>query len=107
LLTLVARRHPRADGEVLPRDLDLGRWVGMQVQIPPRVRISPALGPYNDIGLTRRAIKLGRRALRAGAPPDRGEQQAGHEAGDAGDGRIKRLCRKFSPEGFLAMLLPT
>src|SRR5262245_1603732 len=29
--------------------------------------------------------------LLARAPPDRGEQQAGHGAGDAGDGRIKQM----------------
>ena len=28
LLTLYARRHTREDGEVLPPDLHLGRWVG-------------------------------------------------------------------------------
>jgi hypothetical protein len=55
------------------------------------VRIGPALGPYDDIGITRRAIKQGCRALLAGVPPDRGEQQTGHEAGDAGDGRIKQM----------------
>src|SRR5262249_2823860 len=91
LLPLLARRHTRADGEVLPPDLHLGRGVGTQVQIPPRVRIGPALGPYDDIGITRRGIKQGRRALLAGVPPDRGEQQAGHEAGDASDGRIKQM----------------
>src|SRR5215475_4951902 len=63
LLTLLARRHARADGEALSSDLHLGRGVGSQVQIPRRVRIGPALGPYDDVSVTCRRIKQRRRAL--------------------------------------------
>src|SRR5262249_60154987 len=57
----------------------------------PGVRLAPAFGPDDDLGIPRRGIKKGRRAFLARAPPGGGEQQAGHEAGDAGDGRIKQM----------------
>src|SRR5262245_27960299 len=34
LLPLLARRHPRVRGKLLPADLHLDDWVGAQVQIP-------------------------------------------------------------------------
>src|SRR5262249_18053620 len=90
LFALFAGRHTGVRGELLPSDLHFDKWVGTQVQIPARLRISPALGPGDDVSFSCCTIKHRRRLLLARPSPYRSEQQARHDvAGETSGGRFK------------------
>ena len=87
----LAGRHTGVCRELLPADLHVDHGVGTQVQIPARLPIRPALGPGDDVRFSCHSIKQRRRQLLARAPPDGGEQEAGNDARDAGDRRLKQM----------------